>query len=75
MQRAEAMHPWVLLEQNDVSPGHDRPLALVRIELARKALQKRRLAGAVSPDQRQPVALADVKVEAAKQPALALNEA
>ncbi len=53
---------------------HNGALALIGLNELSKALQQRRLAGAVSADQRQPVSLADVEVEAAKQPAFALDQ-
>ena len=53
---------------------NDRPFALIGIDLAGQASEQRGLADAVAADQRQPVALADVEVEAAEQPAFALDE-
>ena len=53
---------------------HDRPLALVGVDQPGEALEQGRLARAVAADQRQPVALPDVEVEIAEQPAFALDE-
>ena len=74
-ERREPVHSRILLEQHDLRAGHDRPLALVGVDQPGEALEQRRLAGAVAADQRQPVALADVQVEVAEQPAFALDEA
>ena len=74
LKRLEPVHPRVLLEQHDVRAGNDRPLALVGVDHFGEAFEQRRLARAVAADQRQPVAFADVQVEAAEQPAFALDE-
>ena len=64
-----------LLQQDDAGPRHDRPPPLVRIDDARDQFQERRLARAVAPDERKPVALADLQVEVAKEPSRSLDEA
>jgi len=74
-QRPLAADRRVLLQQNHIRPRNDRPPALVRVDHRGEALQERRLARAVAADQRQAIAFADVKIEAAEQPAFALNEA
>ena len=55
--------------------GNDRALALVGVDQPGEAFEQGRLASAVAPDQRQPVARSDIKVEPAKKPAFALDEA
>jgi hypothetical protein len=70
-----AGHGRILLEHDDPLARHRGALALVRVDEPGQALQKRRLARPVAPDQRQPVARADVDVEVPEQPALPLNEA
>ena len=63
-QGGDAAQIGFLLEDDDARARHDRTPALVGIELAPPiSLSKRRLAGAVAADQREPVALADVDVE------------
>ena len=71
---SKPVHRRVLLEQDDIRPRNDRALALVRVDQPGEALEQGRLAGAVAADQRQPVALADVQVELAEQPAFALDQ-
>ena len=68
-------HVGVLLEQHDPRPGHDLAQALVGVDHPGEAFEQGRLARAVAPDQRQPVARPDVDVEPAEQPAFALDQA
>jgi hypothetical protein len=65
----------VLLEQHDARTRDDRALALVGVDHPGEAFEQCRLARAIAPDQRQPVARPDVDVEPAEQPAFALDEA
>ena len=65
----------ILLEQHDLGAGDDRPPPLVGFDQVGDAFEQCRLAGAVAADQRQPVARADMDVEAAEQPAFALVQA
>jgi hypothetical protein len=74
LERLKALHVGVLLEQNDMRARHDRTLSLVRIDQSGEALEQCCLAGSVTADQRQSVALANVQIEAAEQPALALDQ-
>ena len=64
----------VLVEHDDARAGPDRPPPFVDLGPAGEDLEERRLARAVAPDQRQPVALADREVEPAQQPAVPLDE-
>ena len=73
-QGRAAFHPRLLLEQHDMRARHDGAAALVAVDAAGDQLEQRRLARAVAADQRQPVALADIEVQAAEQPAMALDE-
>jgi hypothetical protein len=43
------------------------PLAAIRLDLAGKDLEERRLAGAVASDQREPVPLADIHLDVFEQ--------
>ena len=72
---AKPRHLRVLLEQHHLGPRLDRPPPLVGLDQVGEAFEQGRLARAVAPDQRQPVALADEQVEPAEQPAGALDEA
>ena len=74
-KRREAAQVRLLFEQDDARAGLDRSPALVGVDLAGDQLQQGRLARAVAPDQRQPVARTDMHVEPAKEPAGALDEA
>ena len=65
----------ILLEQHDLDPRLDRPPPLVGLDQVGEAFEQGRLARAVAPDQRQPVARADEQVEAAEQPAGSLDQA
>jgi hypothetical protein len=65
----------VLLQQNDPGSGDDRPPPFVGVDERREAFEKRGLAGAVAADEREPVALPDIDVEIAEQPAFTLNKA
>ena len=74
-QRSVGDNRRILVEQDDARSGSDRAATLVDLGPAGEDLEQRRLACTVAPDQRQPVALADREVEAAQQPAGALDEA
>src|ERR1044072_4552097 len=74
-ERLEAVHLRVLFEQDDMRTRHDCTLPLVRIDQIRQTLEESGLAGAVTADQSQAITLPDVQVQAAEQPAFALNEA
>ncbi len=74
LQRREPVHLRVLLEEHDVGPRYDRALALIRVDHVREAFEQRSLAGAVPADQRQPVALTNVEIEMAEQPAFPLDQ-
>ncbi len=69
-----AGHHRILFEQHDMASRNQSPFALVGVDQAGEAFEQGRLARAVAADQRQPVARADVEVEAAEQPALALDQ-
>ena len=73
-ERIKARHIRILLKEDDVRARHDGALALVGIDHVRKTLEQSRLPRAVAADQRQAVALADIEIEAAEQPAFALDE-
>ncbi len=73
VQRLEAVHLRILLEEDDVGARNDRALAAVGVDQPGEAFEQGRLARPVAADERQPVALADVEVEVLEQPALALN--
>ena len=75
LQRREAGHRRVLFQQDDAGARNGLANSLVGVDLAREALEQRRLAGPVTADQRQPVARADMNVDAAKEPAFPLDEA
>ena len=62
-ERREAGHLRVLFEQDHAGAGDDGAATLVGVDSAGDQLQERRLASAVAPDQRQPVARADVEGE------------
>ena len=62
----------VLFEHHDIGARDDDTLALVGLNRTRNQLHQRRLARAVAPDQRQPVARADEQVDVLKQPPAAL---
>src|SRR5205085_11314355 len=74
-QSFEPVHRRVLLEQHYLCARLHGPPPLVCVDHAGEAFQQSRLAGAVAADQRQPVARADEQVDAAEQPAVALDEA
>ena len=74
VERPKPIHVWILLEQHDIRARHDRAFALIRIDQSREALEQGRLARPIAADQRETVAFADVQVEAAKQPPLALDQ-
>ena len=74
-ERGEAGHRRFLLQQDDARSRHDRPSTLIRIDFRAQQLHQRRLASAIAPDQRQPVARTDMDVEPAKQPAVTLDNA
>jgi hypothetical protein len=74
-QRPMGAHRRILLQQDDARAGNDLALPLVGLDQAGQALQERGLPGPVPADQRQPVARADMDVDAAEQPAFALDEA
>ena len=65
----------VLFQHDDFGSRLDRALAPVRLDLPRDQPQQRGLARSVAPDQRQPIARADVQVEILEQPAGALDQA
>ena len=68
-------HRWFLLEQHHARSRHNRPLALIALDLTGEQAQQGRLARAIAPDQRQSVTRGDENVEMAKQPARSLNQA
>ena len=59
-QGVEAGDLRILLEQDDMRPRLDRAPALVGIDPPGDQPEQSRFAGAVTTDQRQPVALADI---------------
>ncbi|MCY1172293.1 hypothetical protein D9M73_124260 [compost metagenome] len=74
-ERRKARHRRFLLELDHARARHDRAPPLVGIDLAAEQLEQGRLARAVAPDQRQPVARPDMNIEPTEQPARALNDA
>ncbi len=67
-------HVRILLEQHDALARNDGPAPLIGLDQVGDALEQSRLARAVAADEGQPVAVADMQVEAAKQPAFALDQ-
>ena len=74
-ERRETGEIGFLLEQDHLGAGDDRAPAFVGVDAAGDQLEQGRLACAVAPDQRQPVARLDIEIEVAKQPAGALDDA
>ena len=75
MQRRKGRHVGVLLQHYDPRARLHRACALVRLDQPGDEFQQGRLARAVTPDQRQPVALADMNIDPLEQPVGALREA
>src|SRR5689334_20703856 len=69
-----AGHVRILLEQDDIRARNDCPLALVRLDEIGEAFEQGCLPRAIAPDQRQPIALTDIEIEAAEKPTFALDE-
>ena len=62
-------HARVLFEHHHAGTGDDRAATLVGVDGPCDQLEQCRLARAVAPDQRQPVARANVEAEVAEEPA------
>ena len=74
-ERRKARHRRFLLEQDHARAGHDRAAALIGIDDVAEQFHQRRLTRAIAPDQREPVARANMDVEPTKEPAGALDNA
>ena len=71
-QRVEFRDGRFLFQHHDLGARANRAAALIGLHDPTDQLHQRRLARAVAPDQRQPVAFADKQVEFAKEPSSAL---
>ena len=65
----------ILLEKHDLHTRLNGPPPLIGLDHPGDTFEQGGLARAIAPDQREPVAPADEQVEAAEQPAGALDEA
>ena len=74
VQRRIAGDVRVLLQRDDMRARRDGALAFVRLDLPADQLEQGRLARAIAPDERKPVALANGEIETPEQPAAALNQ-